>query len=126
MTSMETTQQPDADKLLFSGVTCPECRGPMWEEEFGKIKEFRCRVGHAYSFESLLEQHAITNERTLWMALLAIEEEVILTRRAAQGATAEQAQALEARAKVKEGQAAVIREMLTQPDLFCHHLAQGA
>src|SRR4051794_38321992 len=30
-------------------ITCPECRGPLWEERQGRIVEYRCRVGHAYN-----------------------------------------------------------------------------
>lgn len=39
----------------FSGVTCPECRGPLWEPEHENLEPFECRVGHRYSFASLLE-----------------------------------------------------------------------
>lgn len=101
----------------LNGLTCPECRGPLWEEPQQNPKEFVCRVGHRYSFESLLEQHAVTTERTLWAAVLAVEEEMILARQAAQRAdTPETRQAYEQEAQRKERQAALIREMLTQPD----------
>jgi two-component system chemotaxis response regulator CheB len=31
-----------------SDLTCPECRGPLWEERQGRIVEYTCRVGHRY------------------------------------------------------------------------------
>lgn len=31
----------------FSGFTCPECRGPLYEHRI-KPPEFRCRVGHVF------------------------------------------------------------------------------
>ena len=52
------------------------------------------------------------------MAILALEEEMVLMRRAAQKASGEDARAYEVKARVKEKRAATIREMLTQSDLF--------
>jgi two-component system chemotaxis response regulator CheB len=57
-----------------SGLTCPECRGPLTEFQRSKIKEYRCRVGHAYSALSLAQDHEETLERKLWEALVALEE----------------------------------------------------
>ena len=101
----------------FSGLTCPECRGPLWEESHGKLKQYQCRVGHEYSFESLVEQQAITTERALWMVVLAVEEGVILEREAARRASNEEAQqACEREARRKEEQVLLLRDLLTQPD----------
>lgn len=58
----------------FSGITCPECRGPIWEQRQGRIVEYRCRVGHAYSPLSLAQEHQEAVERTLWSMLVALEE----------------------------------------------------
>lgn len=102
---------------IFSGLTCPECRGPLWEEQHGKIKEYVCRVGHTYSFQSMLEQHAVTTERALWTAAIALEEAVILAQQAAQNASdSETKQAYEREAQAKEKQAALVHEILTKPD----------
>jgi two-component system, chemotaxis family, protein-glutamate methylesterase/glutaminase len=115
---METRPEMNGNAPAFSGLTCPECRGPVWEQEYGRIKEFRCRVGHAYSFESMVEQHAVTTERALWTAVLAMEEEIILKRQAAERAVDQESRReYEREAQAKERQAGVIREMLTQPDL---------
>ena len=37
-----------------SGFTCPECHGALWELQEDGLLRFRCRVGHAFSAESLL------------------------------------------------------------------------
>ena len=114
---METQPGTNRDALAFSGLTCPECRGPLWHSEGGKSKQFQCRVGHRYSFDSLVEQHAVTTERTLWAAVLALEEAGILARQAAQGALDPQTQQTwEWEAQTKERQAVLLREMLTRPD----------
>jgi two-component system chemotaxis response regulator CheB len=57
-----------------SGLTCPECRGPLTEERQGKIVEFSCRVGHRYTPLSMEDEHHDTVERTLWSAVVALEE----------------------------------------------------
>lgn len=114
---MENRSDKKSEGETFSGVTCPECRGPLWESEYGKLKHFHCLVGHQYSFEVLVEQHAVTTERTLWSAILALEEEAILLRRAAETAhDSKQTAAFESEAKEKDGQAFRIREMLTHAE----------
>jgi two-component system, chemotaxis family, protein-glutamate methylesterase/glutaminase len=55
-------------------VTCPECRGPLWEEREGNVVQYRCRVGHAYSPLALSEEHHATVERSIWSAIVALEE----------------------------------------------------
>ena len=124
---MESRPKSTMEGAHFNGLTCPECRGPLWEEPQPNPKAFACRVGHRYSFESLLEQHAVATERTLWTALLAVEEEIILAQRAAHGADAQEIRhGFEQQAQRKEKQAALIREMLTQPDpAFTQQSAAG-
>ena len=57
-----------------SGFTCPECHGPLWERRSGSVVRYRCRVGHAFSEESLLDGKGSAIEAALWMALEALEE----------------------------------------------------
>ncbi|HEX8310335.1 MAG TPA: hypothetical protein VF614_03385 [Chthoniobacteraceae bacterium] len=58
---------------------CPDCSGSLWEEKVGSLLRFECRVGHAYSPESLLEGHAATVERTMWAAIRLLEEGAVAT-----------------------------------------------
>src|SRR4051812_10367068 len=68
------TEREEPVGRILSKLTCPECRGPIWEERQGRILEFRCRVGHVYSQLSLESEHEETVERTLWSAIVALEE----------------------------------------------------
>lgn len=64
----------------FSGLTCPECHGPLFREDLtSSLVEFRCRVGHVFSPHSLLEEHTSTQERKLYEAILSLEDGEILT-----------------------------------------------
>ena len=64
-----------------SGFTCPECHGALWELQKGELIHFRCRVGHAYSPDSLLADQAESLEDALWIALRALEESAALAER---------------------------------------------
>ncbi len=55
-------------------LTCPECRGPIKEFRAGKLSQYRCRVGHAYSALAFAHDHQNTVERKLWESVLVLEE----------------------------------------------------
>jgi two-component system chemotaxis response regulator CheB len=57
-----------------TGFTCPECHGPLWELRDGELMRYRCRVGHVFGEEVLLEGKAGSIEAALWMAVEALEE----------------------------------------------------
>jgi len=57
-----------------SDLTCPECRGPLWEERQGRIVEYTCRVGHRYTPVAMEAEHRSTVERSLWSSVVALEE----------------------------------------------------
>lgn len=69
-----------------SSFACPECGGVLWELHDGKLLRFRCRVGHAYSTDSLLSQQSGALEAALWTALRALEERASLATRVAKHA----------------------------------------
>jgi len=64
-----------------SAFSCPECGGVLWEIQDGELARFRCRVGHAYSIESMMAAQSERVEEALWAALKTLEESVSLSRR---------------------------------------------
>jgi two-component system, chemotaxis family, protein-glutamate methylesterase/glutaminase len=77
MTMMTSDDHPGAP----SAFSCPECGGVLWELRDGDLIRFRCRTGHAYSPESMLEGQTDVLEEALWVALKTLEENVSLSRR---------------------------------------------
>lgn len=58
----------------ISAFTCPECHGPLWEIQDGELLRYRCRVGHAYTGDSMLDGKSTELEESLWVALNTLEE----------------------------------------------------
>ena len=64
-----------------SGYTCPDCNGSLMTlSESG----FRCRVGHAWTAEALLNARDAEVENALWIALRSLQEKARMTRRLAE------------------------------------------
>jgi len=64
-----------------SGFTCPECNGGLWEVVEGRLVRYRCRVGHAYTADSLLAASGSQVEAALWFALRSLEENAAFAER---------------------------------------------
>ena len=62
---------------------CPECHGVLLQLKEGSHLRFRCHTGHAYSLEALLREYTERTEETLWNALRALEETLLVLRRMA-------------------------------------------
>jgi len=101
-----------------TAYTCPECHGILWEVGEAS-KEYRCRVGHAFSLSSLLEAQDDGLERALFAALRSLEEAGSLARRLEDGARGRNnpsiARRFAERAIEKEHHAAVLRDLMYAP-----------
>ena len=96
-----------------SGFICPDCGGALWERTEDGAKKFRCRIGHAYSPDSLIDAQNESVEAALWNAVRSLEESAAIARRVAQlmpGAATE----FEERAKERNRHAEVIRALLSR------------
>ena len=106
-----------------SAFSCPECGGVLWEFHDGELLRFRCRVGHAFSVDSVLSAQVEQLENALWTALKTLEENASLSRRMAQQAhTRGQewlARSFEERLRNAEQRSLIIRQVLQkkEPDI---------
>jgi len=64
--------------------TCPECGGVLSEHRQAGLTQWRCKVGHRYSPESLADAQAEGVEATIWAAARALEDRRLLLERMAQ------------------------------------------
>jgi two-component system chemotaxis response regulator CheB len=131
---MEGPPEEAMNKLGTPSVyACPECHGVLWEVTNSELLRFRCRVGHAYTAESLLADHDESLESALWVALRALEESASLSRRLANnarlGGHTLLTSSFEDRASETEQHAGVIRRMLlpdsSRPVAHAHGLVDA-
>lgn len=66
-----------------STLVCPECSGPLWELRDGDLLRFRCQVGHAFNADTMLAAQDDFVERSLWVALGAIQARATLWKKLA-------------------------------------------
>jgi two-component system, chemotaxis family, protein-glutamate methylesterase/glutaminase len=96
--------------------SCPECGGALNEVEEGDMVRLRCRVGHAYSPESLFEDQSEALERALWAAIRTLEEHAEFSARLADKSAKRNHRSLvdrfEERAKTSREHASILRELL--------------
>lgn len=116
-TTLMRADEQDGTPSVFS---CPECGGVLWEMQDGEILRFRCRVGHAFSTESMFAQQSEALEAALWVALKALQENADLSRRMAQQAHGRGQKRLASRLEVKlqeaEQRIALIKRALIQSE----------
>lgn len=76
---------PEVERRIgqASGLSCPDCEGPLWELPKSGPVRFRCSVGHAFTAEAVLQQQEREVERAMWVALRVLRERSALARRAA-------------------------------------------
>jgi two-component system chemotaxis response regulator CheB len=83
---MEDEMEPDPTEMSMdqlmefeargvpSELTCPECHGALYQLSESGVTNYRCRVGHAYTGETLDAHQSLHVEGALWTALRALEE----------------------------------------------------
>lgn len=97
----------------FSGFTCPECRGPMFEHRKAP-EEFVCRVGHIFPLRTLLEESTSTQERALYQAMVSLDEGADLAEYTARRAGEAERKQLLAEASQLRQQAQEIRRLIEE------------
>ncbi|WP_440099596.1 chemotaxis protein CheB [Streptosporangium sp. H16] len=65
----------------LTGLSCPECGGPVYEAKNGGEAHYGCRVGHGWSPQGMAASQAEAVERALWTAVLRLEERLRMLER---------------------------------------------
>jgi two-component system, chemotaxis family, protein-glutamate methylesterase/glutaminase len=73
----------DAGAGDASGYICPDCGGSLYAVRGGGANQLRCRVGHGWSPDGLLEQQTHALENALFTAMRSLKERAELSRRMA-------------------------------------------
>ena len=66
------------DHAAPSVFTCPECHGVLMSLREGNTSRFRCHTGHAYTAQALRSEVRTSVEASLWNAVRALDEDVML------------------------------------------------
>jgi two-component system chemotaxis response regulator CheB len=80
---MQPIEAIDNGSTKPSVYGCPDCGGVLWEVEEGQLLRFRCRTGHAFGPDGVLDAKAESVETALWTAIVNLEERSSLTARLA-------------------------------------------
>jgi two-component system chemotaxis response regulator CheB len=55
-------------------ISCPECGGPLWSLQDGRLQRYRCHTGHTFGVDSLLSAQGRQIEQALWAAIKGLEQ----------------------------------------------------
>lgn len=98
----------------FCGLTCPDCGGPLLEIE--PDSRYRCRVGHAWTAEALVDAQGTAWDHALQIAIRTLDEKARLSTRIADRASdqgsAKRAARYQEMADNATGAAEVLRDSL--------------
>lgn len=100
-----------------SPFTCPDCQGTLFLVRDHELMRFRCRIGHLYSPESMLDAQTDNVERLLWSATRALEEHAEYTGQLAGQVTrtsASLARECQAISRSSEQKAAAMRKLIME------------
>ncbi|MDF2978905.1 MAG: hypothetical protein K0S40_3633 [Actinomycetospora sp.] len=107
---------PDMPDGPPAGLVCPDCSGPLYDLSEDNMLRYRCRVGHAWSEQSLSSQQDAGIERALFTALQALEDKADLQHRIARSSSTRGSTRFAARARETAHDAlhsaALIRDLL--------------
>jgi two-component system chemotaxis response regulator CheB len=111
----ETERKPETDRS-YTGFTCPDCQAAIFEvSEKGDVR-YECRVGHSYSADGISEAQDEDVERSLWIALRALEQSAALEQHLAHIAAERRRSVAHrffgAQAHARKEQAIALRELL--------------
>lgn len=102
-----------------AGLSCPDCGGPLYEIAEPRLLRYRCRIGHAWSQESLGAGQRAVTEQALETALRALEDKAALHHRIARDAESRGSSRLTDRSRETahhaKAAAAVLRDLLSSP-----------
>jgi two-component system, chemotaxis family, protein-glutamate methylesterase/glutaminase len=73
----------DGERRVPSQWPCPDCGGVLWTIDDGGVHELRCRVGHTWWPDQLLDLQRTAVEDALWSALRTLEDRAALAQRLA-------------------------------------------
>jgi two-component system, chemotaxis family, protein-glutamate methylesterase/glutaminase len=113
-----TSLGKEAMEPTLTDLTCPECRGTIWEVPRGNGSEFRCRVGHTYSPKTMLAEHYSTQEKALYSAIVALEEGASLANRLADRLVPELRDRFIEEARDRRAEADALRKLLAERRTF--------
>lgn len=102
----------------LTDLTCPDCRGTIWEVTRGRSKEYRCRVGHTFSPKTMLTEHFAAQEKALYTAIVALEEGASLANRLVNQVDDTLRERLQNEAREREAQAEILRKILRERASF--------
>lgn len=102
----------------LTDLTCPDCRGTIWEVSRGNGTEYRCRVGHSYSPKSMPAEHFAAREKALYAAVVALEEAASLAMRLADKFDSAVAARLHEETHECETEAELVRKVLRERRSF--------
>lgn len=112
----QADEQRDETDATPSEFSCPDCGGVLSHVDSEGVHEYRCRVGHRYSEESLVQAQSDALETAVWAAIRALEEQASLARYMEERASARgderRAERLRLRAASAEENADIIKERL--------------
>jgi two-component system, chemotaxis family, protein-glutamate methylesterase/glutaminase len=104
-----------------TGLTCPDCGGVLNIREDGPLR-YRCRVGHAFTADSLVAGQVEAVEAALWSALRLLEERATLQEKLANRfetrGSGRQAERFAEDAETTTARAALLRRVLLDDALI--------